>query len=271
MSSDGVLCENCLAFDSQKQNSWEAKEGTKLTLEGGKVPQLITIATVGSSPSASNAQTIGPTFEINAYASTIDMTPAPITISPLFTMTSAYDPNGLPQNVSEVLLSYYPSRDQGWLPMGSEGIVAAVGEAQGTLSYFTPDTFLTKLAKTGAKFEVSDLNINPAHIQTAQQVTISINVTNTGGTSGDYTVELKIDGVVESTKQITLAAGASQIVNFTVAKDAIGKYQIDIAGLKGELVVTAPYKINWWYLGGLIAALVLALAIWILMRWRRFS
>jgi PKD repeat protein len=271
MSSDGILCENCLAFDPQKQNSWEAKEGTKLTLEGDKVPQLIKITTVGSSPSAGNAKTIGPTYEINAYASITDMVPAPIAISPLFTMTSAYDPGGLPENISEVLLSYYPNRDQGWQPMGSEGVVAAIGEAQGTLSYFPPETFLTKLAKTGAKFEVSNLNISPAQIQPAQQATISVNVANTGGTSGDYIVELKINGVVESTKQITLDAGASQIESFTVARDVVGKYQIDIAGLKGELVVSTPSKINWWFIGGLIAALILALAIWILMRWRRFS
>jgi LPXTG-motif cell wall-anchored protein len=271
MTSEGVLCKDCLAFDPPKQNSWEAKEGTKLTLEGSKVPQLIKITTVGSSPSTGTAQTIGPTYEINAYASLTGITPSAITISPLFTMSSAYDPNELPKNISQVTLSYYPNPSQGWLAMGSEGVVAEVGQARGTLNYFVPDTLLTKLAKTAAKFEVSNLTINPTQTQPTQQVTISVNVANTGGTSGDYTVELKVNGVVESTKQITLGAGASQIVSFTIAEDAIGKYQIEIAGLTGEFVVTGPTGLNWWLIGGIIAAVILALAIWMLVRWRRFS
>jgi hypothetical protein len=273
MTSDGVLCHDCLAFDPPKQNSWEAKEGTKLTLEGNKVPQLIKVTTAGSSPPSGPAETIGPTYEINAYASINSTIPSAITISPLFSMSSAYNPNGLPKNTSQVIFSYYPTPNQGWLAMGSEGIVAEVGQARGTLNYFVPATLLAKLAETtAAKFEVSNLNINPTQTQPTQQVTISVNVANTGGTSGDYTVELKVDGIVKSSKQITLGAGASQIMSFTIAEDAIGKYQIEIAGLTGEFVVgELPSKINWWLIEGIIAAIILALAIWMLMRWRRFS
>jgi hypothetical protein len=185
-------------------------------------------------------------------------------------MASAYDPNELPKNTSQVIFSYYPTPNQGWLAMGSEGIVAEVGQARGTLNYFVPATLLAKLAETtAAKFEVSNLNINPTQTQPTQQVTISVNVANTGGTSGDYTVELKVDGIVKSSKQITLGAGASQIVSFTIAEDAIGKYQIEIAGLTGEFIVgELPSKINWWLIGGIIAAVILALAIWMLVRRR---
>jgi type VI protein secretion system component VasK len=84
-------------------------------------------------------------------------------------------------------------------------------------------------------------------------------------------VELKVDGIVESSKQITLAAGESQTVSFTIAEDAICKYQIEIAGLTGELVVVGPTGVNWWLIGSIIAAVIVALAIWMLMRWRRFS
>jgi hypothetical protein len=273
MTSDGVLCENCLALDPGKQNSWEAKEGTKLTLEGNKVPQLIKVTTAGSSPPSGPAETIGPTYEINAYASINSTIPSAITISPLFSMSSAYDPNELPKNVSEVLLSYYPNPNQGWLAMGSEGVVAEVGQARGTLNYFQPGTMLAKLAEIAspAKFQASNLTIRPSQAQLNQEVTISVNVANTGGASGDYNLELKVNGVVESTKQITLGAGANQIVSFTVAEGAIGKYQIEIASLTGEFVVARPPSINWWPIGGIIAAIILALAIWMLIRRRRFS
>lgn len=72
-------------------------------------------------------------------------------------------------------------------------------------------------------------------------------------------------------KQITVAAGASQTVNFAVTGNAVGKHIVEPAGLNGKFVVAGPSKINWWLIAGIIAAIILALAIWILMRWMRFS
>lgn len=77
-----------------------------------------------------------------------------------------------------------------------------------------------------------------------------------------------------SSKQVTVAAGTSQTVNFTITGDAVGKHQVEVAGLAGEFEITKAAKqsqINWWLIGGIIAAIILALAIWMLMRWRRFS
>jgi hypothetical protein len=272
MTSEGVLCEDCMAFDPSKQNSWEAKAGTKLTLVDNQIPKLIKVTLAGSSPPAGNAQTIGPTYAMNAYASLNSTIPSAINIYPLFSMSSAYDPNGLPRNTSEVIYSYYPGPTQGWLAMGSQGVVAEVGEARGTMTYFLPDTLLVKLAEiTPAKFEASNLAINPSQISPDQQITISLNVTNTGGTSGDYTVELKVDGIVKSSKQVTLVAGGSQTVSFTITEASVGRYQVEIAGLDGEFVVSGPSKFNWWPIVGIIGAVILVLAIWILIRWRRFS
>jgi type VI protein secretion system component VasK len=77
-----------------------------------------------------------------------------------------------------------------------------------------------------------------------------------------------------TSKQVTVAAGASQTVNFTTTGDAVGKHRVEIAGLVREFEVTKAAKqsqINWWIIGGIIAAIILAPAIWMLMRWRRFS
>jgi hypothetical protein len=267
-----VLCEDCLAFDVGKQNSWEAKAGTQLTLENNKAPQLIKITTASSSPQPSSPEeTIGATYEINAYASINIPIPSAVTISPLFSMASAYDPVELPNNTTEVFLSYYPNPNQGWVAMSSEGVVAGINEARGTLNYFVPATLLAKLATTAAKFEVSNLTISPTQTQPTQEVTVSVNVVNTGSIAGYFTVELKVDGITTLTKQITLDAGASQIVSFTIAEAAIGIYQIEINGLTGEFEVTGPTaKINWWLIGSVIAAIMLALAAttWILLRRR---
>jgi hypothetical protein len=268
MTSDGVLCEDCLALDPPKQNSWEAKAGTKLTLEGNKVPELIKVTLAGSSPLSGTTEIVGSTYEINAYASMNSLIASPISISPLFSMSSAYDPNKLPKNTSEVVLAYYPESSQGWLAMGSEtGGVAEIGKARGTLNYFAPATLLAKLAETAsAKFEASNLTINPSQTQLNQKVTISVHVTNTGGT-GDYSLELKIDGIVKSSKKVTLAAGTSQTVSFTITGDAAGKHSVEISGLKGEFVVVGPSGINWWLIAAIIGIILLIIVVLIaLMR-----
>jgi hypothetical protein len=229
------------------------------------------VTLAGSSPPSGAAETIGLTYELNAYASIDSLIPSPISISPLFSMTSAYDPNKLPKNTSEVVLAYYPEPSQGWLAMGSEtGGVAEIGKARGTLNYFAPATLVVKLGETTqAQFIVSNLTISPSQIQPNQEVTINVNVANTGGTSGDYNLELKVNGISKATKQVTLAAGTSQTVSFTITGDAAGKYSVEISDLQGEFVVAGPSGINWWLIAAIIGILLLAILSFV--GWKQFS
>ena len=48
---------------------------------------------------------------------------------------------------------------------------------------------------------------------------------------------LKIDGVVEATKDVTLNAGASKEVTFTTTKDVAGSYTVDADGISGSFTV----------------------------------
>ena len=269
MTSEGVLCEDCLAFDPPKQNSWEAKAGTQLLCENNLVPELIKVTLAASSPPSGTTETVGPIYEINAYTSKNSMIPSPINISPLFRMALAYDPNELPTNTSEVILAYSYEPSQGWLEMTPDiGTVAEIGKTRGTLDYFTPNTLLAKLAGlTPAGFVASDLAISPSQTQLNQKVTISVKVTNTSGTSIDYIIQLRVDGIVKSSKLVSLADGASQIVNFTVTSDTIGKHLVQVAGLKGEFMVVGPPKINVGLIAGIIG--VILLIITGLLIWRR--
>jgi len=94
-------------------------------------------------------------------------------------------------------------------------------------------------------------------------------VTNTGGTTGDYSLELKIDGIVKSSKQVTVAAGTSQTVKFTTTAEATGKHSVEISGIKGEFVVSGPSGINWWLIAAIIGILLLATGS--ILGWRRFK
>jgi hypothetical protein len=100
-----------------------------------------------------------------------------------------------------------------------------------------PETTETP-APSPAAFSLSSLTVSPSEVAPSGTVTISVNVVNTGGETGTYIVTLKIDDVVEASKEISIDAGASQEVTFTVSKDVAKTYSVDVNGLGGTFVVT---------------------------------
>jgi len=93
-------------------------------------------------------------------------------------------------------------------------------------------------------------------------VSISVLVTNTSSESGSCRVTLKINGVVEATKEVALAPGASERVTLTTSKDIAGAYSVDVDGLKGsftvkeKLVSVIPKPLNWPLIGGIIGGVI---------------
>ncbi len=87
------------------------------------------------------------------------------------------------------------------------------------------------------KAVVANLTVEPSEVKPGEAVVVSVKVTNTGGESGNYTVKLLVNGRVEATKAVTLEAGETKTVTFTVARTEPGTYSIEVDGLKGEFVV----------------------------------
>ena len=88
-----------------------------------------------------------------------------------------------------------------------------------------------------ASFDVSSLSINPTSVKTGEPVTITVKATNTGGRAGTLTLILNVNGVEEVRRSVTLGAGSSETVYFTVTKDISATYNIDINGLTGSFLV----------------------------------
>ena len=91
-----------------------------------------------------------------------------------------------------------------------------------------------------AAFETSNLTVSPSEVKVGEEISISAVVTNTGGSEGSYTSVLKINGTEEARKQLTLGAGVSETVTFTIAKNVEGNYTFDINGEVGQFTVIAP-------------------------------
>ena len=148
----------------------------------------------------------------------------------------------------------------------SASIIIAAPEASNS-----PQTVAVSLyiGKTGppspAQFTITSLDVTPQQVPPGQPVTISAQVTNTGGTEGSYTVNLTVNGQVEQTKTVTLAPEAIETVTFTVTKETPGSYSISIGDLTKEFTVGAPSWLGryWWTIAaGIVAVVLLAYFLW---------
>jgi hypothetical protein len=139
-----------------------------------------------------------------------------------------------------------------------------------------------------ANFDFRSLSIIPEEVEIGDTVTISAVVFNIGDGPGTYEVILNIDGTAVDSEEVTLDGGTSQRVTFTVSRDAAATYSVGIGSLSGLFVVSPappppptttpdeeepeipveepempveeeePTPINWWLIGGVIAAIIAA-------------
>jgi len=177
----------------------------------------------------------------------------------------------LPENALNVIMAYYDDVNGVWVLMESEA-GGPSGVAELTLSapinHFSIFGVLAELEPTlpsqPAHFVPSGLNIVPSVektifvTKTGESVTITADVANDGGQEGTYTVALKLNGETVNTKTVTLAAGRSQQVSFTVSELDYGQYEVEVAGLSDEF--TASRTIAWWLI--ILLTVALGLIIW---------
>jgi hypothetical protein len=86
-------------------------------------------------------------------------------------------------------------------------------------------------------FRVTNLRINPARVKLNKSVTIVVEAANIGPVTSSYSLVLKIRGIVEAVKEISLGPGQSQKVAFTIVRNKPGIYDVDLEGSKGSFIV----------------------------------
>jgi hypothetical protein len=125
-----------------------------------------------------------------------------------------------------------------------EVVEDAEGDYVATLGDLTVSFSITSDAQPvkPAEFQVTDLTVNPPSVLADEVVEISVKVTNVGEATGNYTVNLKIDGATRDTLNVTLAGQATDIVEFKVTETNPGIHTVDIENQSGSFTVesTAP-------------------------------
>ena len=175
---------------------------------------------------------------------------------------------------SVALKQYDPELGQ-WLSLPTKRI----GEDDSYVYYTVVITRFSVFAISGSQvlppleFEASNLAIGSGGVpQAGEDITISADITNLSNTAGTYAVTLWIDDTVEAGKNVSLEAGETTPVSFTVTRDAEGSYQVRLDRLFGSFrvigVIEAP--LAWWVwlivgLGVVVIGGLLAYFLW----WRR--
>ena len=88
-----------------------------------------------------------------------------------------------------------------------------------------------------ATFVVRRLEISPKELRPGSQAVVGVTVNNRGQHAGSFKVNLKVDGVPKAEREVTLAGGTSDRVEFSVPATEPGSIAIDVGGLSGTITV----------------------------------
>jgi hypothetical protein len=283
ITSQGVFTERVTAESEDGNVGIVINKGTiGLTKEGRRLSE-ISITEIEDSPAPpADAGIVGLVYDIGPDGATFD---------PSVTLTFTYATDEVPDGIAEedLVLALWDEEAGEWVEL-----VCVVDPDTNTItaeiSHFTAFTIIAlapPVLPEPAAFSLSGLSVEPGEVQPKEAVAITVSVANTGGTEGAYTVVLKINGVKETERSVTVAAGSSKMVNFSVSRKDTGSYSITVDGLSASFTVVAPPVekpsvekppveevpakpgVNWGLIGSIIVAvLVLGLLVYFLW-WRR--
>ncbi|MBM3167100.1 MAG: hypothetical protein FJZ94_06610 [Chloroflexi bacterium] len=129
---------------------------------------------------------------------------------------------------------------------------------------------ITNLVAAQAEFQVSELRLSSQSVKVGEPVTITATITNNGNQDGTYNLTLKINDEIKESKEITLAAGKSQTVSFTVTAENTGDQIVELDGATDFFTVQSsfggmfpPYL--WIIVGAIVGVLILLVIVMLVM------
>jgi hypothetical protein len=111
-----------------------------------------------------------------------------------------------------------------------------VGAAAGVYFYLQDQGMIAVAAKP-AKFTLTNLTIDPIQAYPGDAIQISVNATNIGDLEGNQTLNFEINNAVKDTENVTLAGGASEIVQFTDIEIIEGNFTVKVGDLTGNFTI----------------------------------
>ena len=184
---------------------------------------------------------------------------------------------------SAIILLFEPNHVTFSIPLDNGPVHVNMGQKIGTSLAHTPTQTPTpqpspsitipRLATPALATQY--ISINPLQAYAGQPVTVSTNVVNTGGDTGNYNVVLMINGQVEQERTVSVGPGASYPVKFTIIKSQPGTYSAKIDSQQSNFTILSAGRTTGKNAsGGLIAliimgALILVTTLTLILTYRR--
>lgn len=168
-----------------------------------------------------------------------DFGPDGATFDPSVELSVSYDPANIPEgtNQEDLVLAYYDEEAGNWiLPPFTLDVENSIITVE--IAHFT--SFFILAATPLPEFSFSTLSVHPEETEANEEVNISLLVTNTGTAAGDCPVRLLIADEVVASRHVSIAAGATEKVAFSISKENAGIYAVDLNGLTGSFTVKQP-------------------------------
>jgi hypothetical protein len=208
-----------------------------------ELPQKIeAVVTDQTFPSLPGWEEVSPVFDVQGvtYGQTHSLV-----MDKSATISIGYDPNKLPTCYDDIAIFYFDQTLNTWVRMAEPpGYVAEVGTESALTNHFSIFCVLCKPSAgvpTGpAKFEMQDISAGPSVITVGEETNVKVDVSNTGGQTGDYTVTLLVNGVAQQTQTVTLDSLQCKEIYFSLAPSSAGKYQVQVGDQTFNITVVNP-------------------------------
>ncbi len=179
-------------------------------------------------PVPENQATVSKVYELG---------PAGTTLEPPARITLPYDPAKVPASRSEKNLTLgIWNEETGKYDTLPEGAIDLEKKtASGLAGHFSK--FAVVAPAIPADIQPGNISVKPAEVAPGEDVVITLTLTNAGEASGNYTLELAVNGGVVSTRMVTVEGGATATSTFTVSRLIPGIHEVAIGGSEASFAV----------------------------------
>jgi hypothetical protein len=219
-----------------------------LTKDGKSISTIAIVAAPNAPILSEKALGIGKTYDIEPDGATFDR-PVKLIFS--------YDPSLIPQIIDEntLVLATFDILSGKWVDL--PGIVNSnnhtltaqtnhfslyrvLSRAQPGPSVAIEPTLPTDLESAQSALIVKTIDVSTLEVFVGETITITAVLTNENYVPTTNDIVLRIDGVIEGQKKVTVGAALEEKAVFEITKDEPGAYAVDINGAKATFVVRLP-------------------------------
>jgi hypothetical protein len=94
------------------------------------------------------------------------------------------------------------------------------------------------------EFQVTSLNISSTEVTDNSTITVTAEVKNIGGIEGSYNVKLFVDGVLTTSKEISVGVESPEKVEFFASLSMPGSHSLEVGGITKTVKVLRPAELK---------------------------